>query len=168
MGILNNLAGNSLSRKSTTTTRILDNKWKSNQICLGIGLTSSCGPHPYMVSILSAKLNINRSAREVVNRGNSSFGISKTGPFITTSITAEVTAPGSHAASHTSAVTVAAQTTRPTTVPHGKITNSSTTTTRDNNQVPKTHKGIPSTEQYVPPTPLKVERLQVLLQHHPQ
>ena len=32
----------------------------------------------------------------------------------------------------------------------------------------KTCKGIPSTEQYIPPTPLRVEHLRVLLQHHPQ
>ena len=66
---------------------------------------------------------------------------------------------GSHAASPTFVGTVAAQTIQHTTAQHVKTTNSITTTMRDNSRVPQLHKGIPSAEQYVLPTPLKVEHL---------
>ena len=64
--------------------------------------------------------------------------------------------------------TAAAQTIQHITAQNVKTANNSTTTARDSSRVPQLHKGIPSAKQYILPTPLRVECLQVLLQHHPQ
>ena len=121
-----------------------------------------------MASILSTKHHTSPSNRVEGRPDNSSFARNKTGHFIIVSTTVGATAPDSHVASLTFVGTVAAQTIPPTTAQHAKNANSSITTTRDSSPAPQTHRGIPSTEQYVPPTPLRVEHLWVLLQHHPQ
>ena len=77
-----------------------------------------------------------------------------------------VTAP--HARSHTSVESVAAPTIPPLAVPSTRvdkqqqqvITTSSTT-------LGTPVANIPTEDQYVPPTPLKVDQLQMLLQDHP-
>ena len=120
-----------------------------------------------MVSTPSTKRSISLSDRVVGKSDSSSFVRNKTGPFITASTTAGVTAPGSHAVSPTSVGTAAAQTIPQTTAQHARTANSSTTTW-DNSPAPQTHRDIPSAEQHIPPTPLKVECLRMLLQHHPQ
>ena len=116
-----------------------------------------------MASILSTKHHTRPSNRAEGRPDNSSFARNKTGHFIIVSTTVGATAPDSHVASPTFVGTAAAQTIPPTTVQHAKNTNSSITTTQDSSPAPQTHRGIPSTEQYV-----RVERLWVLLQHHPQ
>ena len=73
-------------------------------------------------------------------------------------------ATGSHAVFHTYADTVEAPITQPTTAPHAKTILNSTTAQQGSSKAVQPPKGIPSTEQYVPPMPLKVDHLWVVLQ----
>ena len=110
---------------------------------------------------------INSSRGRMAGSKDSLFARNKTGPF-TTALTTVGGAAGSHAASHTSAVTVGALTTPWSIALLTKTNKNSTKVQQANSKATPTPRGIPSAEQYVPPMPLKVDRLRVLLQHHPQ
>ena len=107
------------------------------------------------------------NVRVEVNTG-SSFGRNKNCAFITALTTAGVTAPGSHTVSPTFVATEAAPTTQPSIAPLDRSGTSNITVAQDSSKAPMLLKGIPSTKQYILPTPLKVDHLQVLLQYNPQ